>query len=656
MYQKKFNLSRTQKKALSPKKITFNKSQNSKLKKDKQEPIKLENKFKINKIQKENKSKLYTLNSNIKNKSQEKILTKNKDIKKEERKDLKLNKNNNNNNNNNTIDNNSIQIKNEKRKIFNLKLSKNEINKLINESKARNIQSNKSSDDIFINSLNLDKQKTLKILSNKQKSLYNEMEKIKEQKNLLGEYSLNNLDMKNLLYKNIQSDNTKKLVENENNVLEKISCLNQQMNILNNQNKNNNIVNVLNNNLIKEDYLDKIKKEKNSKDIVKKIRKLQIQNNLNEEKRKKEIELNQEKRNKEIDLINKENLDKKNMELLEKKLEEKKIVDQRKKEINSIMKKFNPFINNGKIDRNGKKYLYKIMATSFEKKEENYINKVLKNKTVEENNEKNDFDRYDFLLKKKLESVEKMQNLHQIWKERSKLLPKYISPMYQKVLYSEENLKEDEENKIENKKRLFEMKQKYVKEKIPLPRINYSLKLSHDKKDIKPKLYGNKTQKHNNKIINLKLMKINKINMDNISKNDIILKKTNNLSISKDKKVTKSFSGILNNNKSYIESSNYKLGNKKFIDELIKEKRKERLIQFKKEPKKIIINNNDNNGLNIEAVKGQIEVMEDKYRRGKELLKVKGGYINNKEFGDKMDQLLIDSIKNKLDIIENMNS
>ena len=55
-------------------------------------------------------------------------------------------------------------------------------------------------------------------------------------------------------------------------------------------------------------------------------------------------------------------------------------------------------------------------------------------------------------------------------------------------------------------------------------------------------------------------------------------------------------------------------------------------------------------------MKGKIAVMENKYKRGKELLKVKGGYINNKEFGDKMDQLLIDSIKNKLDIIENMNS
>lgn len=646
MYQKKLNLSKTQKKTLAQKKIAINKSQNSKFKKDKQEPIKSESKLKINKIQKENKGKLFILNSKLKNKSQDVIPIKNTDDKKEESKDLNIN--------NNITNDNNIHVKKRKKKIFNLKLSKNEINKLINESKTRNIQSHKSSDDIFINTLNMNKQKTLKILSNKQKSLCNEIEKIKEQKNLLGEYSLNNLHIKNLLYKNIQSDNTKKLAENENNILEKISCLNQQINVLNSQNKNNNIVNKLNNSLIKEDYLEKIKKEKNFNNIVKKIRILQIQNNLNEEKRKKEIELNQEKRNKEVDLINKENLEKKNMELLGRKLEEKKIVEQRRQEINSIMEKFNPFINNDKNSRNDKKYLYMKMANSFEKNEENYINKVLRNKTLDENNEKNNFDRFDFLLKKKLESVEKMKNLHQIWKERSNLLPKYISPMYKKVLNSEENLKEDEENKIENKKRLLKMKQKYVKEKIPLPRINYSLKLSNDKKDINSRLHENKTQKHiNNKIINLKMMKINN---DIISKNDSIQKKTNNLNVSKDKKVTKSFSCILNNNKSNIESLNYKVNNKKYIDQLMKEKRKEKVIQYKKEPTKIILNKNDNNGLNIEAVKGQIEVMEDKYKRGKELLKVKGGYINNKEFGDKVDQLLIDSIKNKLDIIENMNS
>ena len=663
MYLKKFNISKTQIKPLSPKKMPFNKSQNNKLKKDMQAPIKLENKFKINKIsQKEDKPRLYILNSTLKNKSQDRILINKKNNKKEERKDLNLNNrnynNNNKNNNNNTNSNNdnTIQMKKEKKKIFNLKLTKNEINKLINQSKTRNIQSNKSSDDIFINNLSLDKQKTLKILSDKQKSLYNEIEKIKEQKNLLGEYSLNNLHIKNLLYKNIQSANNKKLVENENSILEKISCLNQQIDSLNNQNKNNNVVNKLNNNLIKEDYLEKLKKEKNSNNIVKKIRILQKQNNLKEEKRKKEIELKEEKIKKEEDLINKENLEKKNKELLEKKLEEKKIVEKRRQEAKSIMEKFNPFINKDKNGRNGKKYLYKIMATSFEKKEENYINKILNNKTIEVNNEKSDFDRNDYLLKKKLESIEKMQNLHQIWKERSTLLPKYISPMYKKVLCSEENLKEGEENKIENKKRLFEMKQKYIKEKIPLPRINYSLKLSHDKKDIKSRLYENKTQKHNNKIINLKLMKINKINNDFTSKNDSIHKKSINLSASKDKKITKSFSCILNNNKSNIESMNYKLDNKKSVDELINEERKEKVIHHKKKPNKIILNNNENKGLNIEAIKGQIEVMEDKYKRGKELLKVKGGYMNDKEFGDKMDQLLINSIKNKLDIIENLNA
>ena len=44
--------------------------------------------------------------------------------------------------------------------------------------------------------------------------------------------------------------------------------------------------------------------------------------------------------------------------------------------------------------------------------------------------------------------------------------------------------------------------------------------------------------------------------------------------------------------------------------------------------------------------------MEDKYKRGKELLKVKGGYINNEDFGDEMNELLINSIKGKLDMIE----
>ena len=54
-------------------------------------------------------------------------------------------------------------------------------------------------------------------------------------------------------------------------------------------------------------------------------------------------------------------------------------------------------------------------------------------------------------------------------------------------------------------------------------------------------------------------------------------------------------------------------------------------------------------------MKGQIQLLEEKYNRDNELLKIKGGYANNQELGDKVSELLVNSIKNKLDMIENMN-
>ena len=60
--------------------------------------------------------------------------------------------------------------------------------------------------------------------------------------------------------------------------------------------------------------------------------------------------------------------------------------------------------------------------------------------------------------------------------------------------------------------------------------------------------------------------------------------------------------------------------------------------------------NLDNNDYNL---KNKIEVIESKYKRNKELLKIKGGYLKNRQLGDNVDELLIDSIKGKLSIIEN---
>ena len=79
--------------------------------------------------------------------------------------------------------------------------------------------------------------------------------------------------------------------------------------------------------------------------------------------------------------------------------------------------------------------------------------------------------------------------------------------------------------------------------------------------------------------------------------------------------------------------------------------KKERIL--KKNEIKYINNGNDNN---LDFIKGKIQLMEEKYNRDKELLKLRGGYANNQELGDKMSELLVNSIKTKLNIVENMNN
>ena len=477
--------------------------------------------------------------------------------------------------------------------------------------------------------------------------MYNDIEKINRQKNYFDEYSFNNLQKKNIFYKNIQSDSIKNLEENKKNILQKISEINQQIKDFNTPNKtiNYNLINT--NSLYKEDYLEKIKKEKNFKELAEKIKILKIQSDLTVKNRIKDAELNQEKRNIDLDLIEKENNKKKNKELMDKIIEEKKIVEQRKEEMNAKMEFFKPYIKKNMEKGRNHNYLYLKLATTFEKNEDEYKKKVLKNKTIEEKEINKELEKKDFLIKKKLEGKKNSKVLHQIWKKREDLLPKYISPLYEKVIISEENMKKDEINRLNNKKKLYEIRQKYGKEKVQLPLITNLLRRSEEQKDISYKIAQNNICKKINYNFknNIKVIKINKRNSDNIIKNN----KT--LNISKDKNLAKSFScTILNNNKSNILIENKKTEENNNLEDL---KNKKLLYNKNKENK--ILNETDNNKtLNVDIIKGKIEVMEDKYKRGQELLKVKGGYMQNKELGDKMNNILIDSIKNKLDIIENI--
>ena len=100
----------------------------------------------------------------------------------------------------------------------------------------------------------------------------------------------------------------------------------------------------------------------------------------------------------------------------------------------------------------------------------------------------------------------------------------------------------------------------------------------------------------------------------------------------------------LNNNINNIKNINNVSFHKSSIDN--------NKIEEVKKKKFTTIKINKKRDIHIDDIKYKIKIMEDKYKRGKELLKVKGGYINNEDFGDEMNELLINSIKGKLDMIE----
>ena len=84
------------------------------------------------------------------------------------------------------------------------------------------------------------------------------------------------------------------------------------------------------------------------------------------------------------------------------------------------------------------------------------------------------------------------------------------------------------------------------------------------------------------------------------------------------------------------------------------------LEDLKKERKNKNVSNNVNWNKALQKrdkdlVKKQIEVLDEKYQREKDLMKVKGGFFLNQDLGEDLNNMIINSIKGKLALLENMN-
>lgn len=470
----------------------------------------------------------------------------------------------------------------------------------------------------------------LKHLSNKKEEIQSKLSQLNRHKIYLKEESLSNIQIPNFKTNNSQFKVINNLDKQKENLLEKISFISQQIYSINENQKNNSSLN-----------------ENSKEDYSENIRKRFIFNNNFIQKDNIKIDFKKKIRNQK--LINQQNLKNESKDISKN--------NRNKKEENNLSnKKHKSFINN--IIKPNKKsgYLYKKMTNSFDEKEQNYIKEKLKSKIYDIKKLSKLDIKYNS-LKKKIIKLEKLDNLQKLWKERSELLPKYVSPLFKNIISSEENEKKNEKDKIEKRKLLYTLKQNYGKEKVNFPPISLILRKEWNKKNNKFNL--GKSRGFNSIIKNdlnsIKLIQLQRTRNNSSKKekntsiiNEKIIKrnKLNNLIINNDTKIKNSYSFIIDNNKLNLNNINLSRNESQEINSI----KKIKSIKYKK-----ILNQNDIDK-DINNIKYQIERIETKYKRGKELLKLKGGYINNENFGDEVNELLINSIKGKLVLIEKSNS
>ena len=529
--------------------------------------------------------------------------------------------------NTNKKEKNKKHIEEEIKSKYNLNLTQKDLKILVTNfelKKNRKNTSLKKFDNIINEKL------VLKNLTNKRNDLYCELSKISKQNSKLEEESLNNIQIPNLISENSQKLIIKNIKYNKEILLDKISSLNDQIyEIKKLQKINSNI-----NDFSKEEYSENLWKE-------------YIFNNMKNWNKTLNI------KRKIVDSeLNIRNIVKNNSLMFPKQkknnIKNTILITQDKSnnyESGSNQKKSEFFINNIIKENRNNGYLYQKMSSSYDEKEQKYLKERLKSKFINIK-KSNKLDIKYNSLKKKIYNLENLNKLHKMWKERSDLLPKYVSPIYKKIINTEENIKKEEKEKIEKRKLLYELKQNYAKETIKFPPISLILRKDWNKKEIKFNL--DKSKGYNNIINNNLNKRFNQLQNRRTSS-----EKNNNKSLqnSKENKNVKNLNNSNSINKkshSYIDINNKLNLNINKINNIEK-------IAKNKYTKLKLENNKDNKKTDIDNIKYQVEVMEDKYKRGKKLLKLKGGYLNNEDLVDEMNELLINSIKGKLNMIEKSN-
>ena len=348
----------------------------------------------------------------------------------------------------------------------------------------------------------------------------------------------------------------------------------------------------------------------------------------------------------------------KQIETLKKmKEKEKLILEKRTKENDEKYNKYKPYLSR-KMKENIKDYLFIKKEETYKNEEQKLVEKEnlrRKEKMKIDFNEINDFGKNvnEHIEKTKTEQNERKKKLLSEWKERKSSLPNYTLNLNRnKGETEEENTeKENEMQTLREKKEKMKIfaydiknnKQPEINEKLKNKRMlliqslenpKLAAKLSHKLLFQKYKRFSDEANKESN----------NNKNLNKVKKE---IKLNNSLSPKRSKQ--KLFP-LHPKSKTRID----------YLTEMITKKEKKKSLSnekdlnedFNKEKWNKEINDKNGNVIeNIDYIKQQAKLIDNKVKQKEQYLKLTGGVENNPEVGNEMSELIIDSIGAKLTIL-----
>lgn len=468
---------------------------------------------------------------------------------------------------------------------------------------------------------------------------------------------------------NIRRDQIKEIKQSRDTLTQKLEQINLQIkNLIFEENKdsNNKKVNI-------QSFLDNFERDKELIEI--RAKKYEQESRTRRQRMRKDItQLTVEMMSK-IEREEKEAIEQKMLRLQEMKMKEKEQIKKRTTDNNQKLLKIKVFINEKPKDV---EYFYKEKMKEYNSQEEKRIQtEANKRKAMMRSISKEECDEFalkfnDNKIKTKEELEEKSSQLNELWRERKELLPQYISPFLANVIsVIEDEKKEKEEKEIEmiahkKIKKEFgeEVKAKFkppISRKLQRERRDRIMRLKRNKKLIeedKKKMRNKKKLMQKKKRVILRKRDLTKpskckwklkLNISDFSNQNVP-------AVKKPKRIA--FSNSADKKKRVIPD--------KPIDYLVEEKKKRemktellkksgQLIHDSSKWSKMLSGNNKRSLFeNINQVKLKAEILEIEAKQKEQFLKLNGGSERYPEIGEKVSNLLIDSIKAKLSILNSV--